>query len=332
MARQIEKGLSYIPLELDFFQDRKIRRLIRKVDATAPFVYIGLLCTIYREGYYINYDKDVVFDLSDTMHLDEEYVSKCISACISVDLLSREMYENHGVLTSLGIQRQYQKICEQCKRVSRVVEYSLLESSEEMTEKAEETAHSSEDSSKNEGKSGQSSELIPQSKVKESKVNKSKLLTPSPANELTEEEWKERILFQFVFSKNWTSSNVELAKFWAFYTDPNRKKGWYAMTDAEKLKAISAWKQQTALPKRFNDGFRAIWLKIYETSFHIAPIEIRMDMLADGVGFGIEENKFRLIVSERLHRFFEENMDLLKPILWPYIQMCGCTKLFYRHI
>ena len=47
MGRRVKKGLDYFPLDVDFFQDIKIRKLIRCQGGKALTVYIALLCNIY---------------------------------------------------------------------------------------------------------------------------------------------------------------------------------------------------------------------------------------------------------------------------------------------
>ena len=49
MGRAIKQGLEYFPFDIDFFQDIKIRKLIRYQGGKAITVYTLLLCIIYRE-------------------------------------------------------------------------------------------------------------------------------------------------------------------------------------------------------------------------------------------------------------------------------------------
>ena len=60
MGRAIKQGLEYFPFDIDFFQDIKIRKLIRYQGGKAITVYTLLLCIIYRDGYYTKWDEELV--------------------------------------------------------------------------------------------------------------------------------------------------------------------------------------------------------------------------------------------------------------------------------
>ena len=58
MARTFKKGLDYFPLDIDIFNDLKIRKLIKYQGGKAITVYALLLCNIYKSGYYMKWDKE----------------------------------------------------------------------------------------------------------------------------------------------------------------------------------------------------------------------------------------------------------------------------------
>lgn len=320
MARRINKGLEYLPLDLNFFQDRKVRRLQRKCDADAPMVYIALLCTIYKEGYYVKWDEDFALDLADAIHKDEDYVNEVMNACFEVGLLSEEMFSENRILTSVGIQNQYNLIGEKSKRKSRVNEYSLLDNqnkSEEM---------------------GNKSELIPinsdvmqQSKVKESKVKKSKVNSFSSFSslsvgneELQEEQQEEIILSNFVFLKNIPNPQAEYKKFIAYNNTGGRV--WNKMSLEEKDAALELWKQKPAQKERFDEEFKGFWQKIYSTLLSIdAPPEIRMDALSDGVNYTLMNGRFTIHCTSRLSTFIERNLDHFKGYILDYLKAKHCN-------
>lgn len=129
MERRVKKSVSYFPFECSFFNDLKIRKLIRKQGSMAPLVYLCILCDIYSgDGYYLRNDKDLPFLIAETIGSDcsEEYVAKVIEACLSLDLLDENMYSS-GVLTSRAIQSRYKEICQKSGRKNNVDEFSLLE-------------------------------------------------------------------------------------------------------------------------------------------------------------------------------------------------------------
>ena len=54
MARISKPGLDYFPLDVNFLQDRKVRRISCRHHAAGIAALTSLLCLIYKEkGYYI---------------------------------------------------------------------------------------------------------------------------------------------------------------------------------------------------------------------------------------------------------------------------------------
>ena len=92
------------------FQDLKIRKLIKAKGGMAITVYSLLLCMIYKQGYQLTFTDDVVFLISEQTGFDEAYVRETISACVDVDLFSKDDF-NEGILTSKGVKNRYKEIC-----------------------------------------------------------------------------------------------------------------------------------------------------------------------------------------------------------------------------
>lgn len=126
MARTSKKGLEYFPMDIDIFGDLKIRKLIKYQGGKAISIYALLLCYIYKNGYYIEWDEELPFICSELTGFDEAYVSEVIKTCLSLGLFSKELFDAEGVLTSKGIQERYSRICIQCRRVCHITDYSLL--------------------------------------------------------------------------------------------------------------------------------------------------------------------------------------------------------------
>lgn len=163
MARQTKKGLDYFPLDVDFFNDIKVRKLIKYQGGKAVTVYTHLLCNIYRNGYYLVWDDELPFIISEVTGYDEAYIQEAIKCCMNIGLFSKKMYDEEGIITSKGIQLRYEEVCKLCKRKAIVSEFNLI-SSEEININSEETPIKSEFST--------------QRKEKKSKVNKIPPLPP----------------------------------------------------------------------------------------------------------------------------------------------------------
>ena len=126
MARIAKKGLEYFPFDTDFFQDMRIRKLIKYQNGKAVTVYALLLCIIYKEGYYIKWDKELPFCISELTGFDEGYITEVIKCCITIGLFDRELFENEKVLTSKGIQSRYCNIQGINRRMAIISEHALI--------------------------------------------------------------------------------------------------------------------------------------------------------------------------------------------------------------
>ena len=170
MGRNRKVGLDYFPMDVDFFQDIRIRKLIKYQGGKAVTVYALLLCIIYKQGYYVRWDDELPFIISEQTGFEEAYIQEVFKCCLIVGLFSKELYDSDKVITSKGIQERYKSICDQLRRVCQFDEFGLI-SSEETGISSEETGISSEET-------GISSEKSTQKKRKgnnkESSINRAK--------------------------------------------------------------------------------------------------------------------------------------------------------------
>lgn len=174
MGRNRKIGLDYFPMDVDFFQDIRIRKLIKYQGGKAVTVYALLLCIIYKQGYYMRWDEELPFIISEQTGFEEAYIQEVFKCCLVVGLFSKELYESDKVITSKGIQERYKIICDQLRRVCQFDEFGLI-SSEEIGISSEEKGISSEE------KVVSSAEMpINSAKSTQKKGNKKKDITPTP--------------------------------------------------------------------------------------------------------------------------------------------------------
>ena len=128
MPRKAKTGLDCFPFETDLFQDLKVRKLIKYQSAKAIAVYAYLLCIIYRDGYYMKWDKELPFIVSETLGFDEAFIGEAIECCVRLGLFDERTYREKQVLTSRGIQMRYLKELGRLRRTGDVSEYSCLDS------------------------------------------------------------------------------------------------------------------------------------------------------------------------------------------------------------
>ena len=176
MARPIREGLLYFPFDTDFFQDKKIRALKGRYGTDGLAVYIYLLCEIYKAGYYIVSDDDLILCLADDLNISEGSARQIISFLLSRSLLTEikgdKLAKSDTVLTAASVQRRYQEAVKGLKRdVCVKAEYWLLEPEDTLS--IIKTCSENNKSGKNEGKSGKNgskSGKNPTNKIKENKI------------------------------------------------------------------------------------------------------------------------------------------------------------------
>lgn len=305
MARQALKGLEYTYLNVAFFQDRKIRRLQRRCGESAPLVYIAVLCAIYAEGYYIQWDDDVALDLADTTRMEEEYISKVIDECMEVGLLSKEMFELHHILTSSGIQKQYQFICEKSKRKSTISEYSLLIPSETMPIHSEGIDKNAEEMQYSIVYNSIEENNIPDNSIEDSFSSSS---SPSSEVDPSEDEKQEEKFLSYMFFLDWAAPNKEYQKFVAFNNTGGRC--WAKMNRTQRESALVLWKQEPEQPKRFGETYLRFWKMVYDLMVSLnAPHSVLMHALSDNVRFVERAGRATIVCTADVRDYIEKNLD-----------------------
>lgn len=174
MARPQKNGIDYFPMDVTTFSDIKIRKMIKYKGGGSVSIYLYLLCNIYSNGYYIKYEEDLPFLISENTGLEEEYISDVLNYFFEIGVFCKELKNKSNIISSKGIQIRYSEICRLAKRTSNINEFNLV-SSEETIVNPEETRVNPEETPKK-------VEESTQSKVNESKV-KSTTTTTDVVNE-----------------------------------------------------------------------------------------------------------------------------------------------------
>lgn len=132
-----KNGLDYFPLEVGFFSDKKIKRLRARFGNDGVCVLLYLYTELYREGYYIVYDDDLILDISDELNISENLTRQIADHLLSRTMLTvcemrgSNLAEPVKVLTAKSVQRRFQLAKKGLKREVFVeAECWLLEKSE----------------------------------------------------------------------------------------------------------------------------------------------------------------------------------------------------------
>ena len=155
MARISKPGLDYFPLDVNFLQDRKVRRISCRHHAAGIAALTSLLCLIYKEkGYYVLWNKDTLFDIAQEACCEEEEMQAIIDDCLSVGLFDTYIYKEYGVLTSQAIQEQYHKILIDSRRKYKLPleNFWMIKEEKEANDNEEETKETKETKERKETK------------------------------------------------------------------------------------------------------------------------------------------------------------------------------------
>lgn len=164
----MKKGLDYFPL--DCVLDDSVRLAEAELGLEGFAVLIKLWQDIYRgEGYYKNFDGDVLLLFSKEQHIGEEKLKKFIKVFLDRGIFHKGLYDKYKILTSKEIQERFLK-CTKKRKTKNLKEEFLLIGEENGSFFKENDVKNEE----NDGKSEENSSRFKQSKVKESKVKKSK--------------------------------------------------------------------------------------------------------------------------------------------------------------
>ena len=193
LARPKKNGLSYFPLDADFFEDNKIKILKARYKADGITMYIYLLCEIYKQGYYIEVDDDFEFILSDDLGIDQNKVKQVLNFLLKRSLFDDKLFNSDKVLTSAGIQRRFQIAVKERARKNpvEVGRYWLLK--KEDTEPFIKCCLFEENPGNKDGFSGKNADKSAEESLKESKVNKS-IYTPAFQSAALEEAFQMYLL------------------------------------------------------------------------------------------------------------------------------------------
>ena len=108
MARPLKNGLDYFPFDVDFFSDEKIAAISGEFGVKGEITAIKLLCAIYRNGYYIEWNDMLKMKLlKDLPGITEQLLDSIVSRLVRWGFFDAALFDSTAVLTSEGIQRRY---------------------------------------------------------------------------------------------------------------------------------------------------------------------------------------------------------------------------------
>ena len=109
MAQPVKIGLDYFPLNVDIFDDEKVMAISKEFGIKGEIVVIRLLCAIYRNGYFIEWNELLRNKLQMNMPgVSSELLDTIVQRLVRWDFFDKSLfYSTAQVLTSRGIQKRY---------------------------------------------------------------------------------------------------------------------------------------------------------------------------------------------------------------------------------
>ena len=181
MARPLKNGLDYYPLNVDFFSDIKVRRLLKAGGSQSISILIALLGNIYRdEGYYMRWDNDMTFLIADLVGVTEGAVMETVNKAVLIGFFHAGLFERYKILTSKGIQARYLEAVSRRRQVFLIKNYLLLDVNVYNNVVLDDVID--DNNSVNVYNNSVNVDRSTQSKVKESKVKESKVVNTLSGN------------------------------------------------------------------------------------------------------------------------------------------------------
>lgn len=133
MARPKREGLTYFPHDVDTSSDRRLEYIEAIYGVVGYGIYFKLLERIYNNGYFIKWSERDSAVFASKINVDYEKVKEIIESLIEEGLFSAEIFKQHGILTSAGIQNRYFNGVKKRAHVKIKEEYDLIGVSAEET-------------------------------------------------------------------------------------------------------------------------------------------------------------------------------------------------------
>jgi len=160
MARPTKEGLDYFSFDVDFFDNKKVRKIMRAYGPQSALILTCLLCNIYhKKGYYTPVDEDLSFDIADKLGVSEGAVKDTIAKAVQVNFFNQYQFDNYQVLTSPEILSRYKAGVTKRENVVIREEFTVYSVSNPVNDTGNQVTDTSNT----------------QSKVKETKANESKV-------------------------------------------------------------------------------------------------------------------------------------------------------------
>ena len=125
-------GLMSFHLDVDIFEDEKIQFVSARFGTKGEALIIRLLCKIYRQGYFTNWDEDIalLFSKGAGDNVSPSCANEVVNELVKRGFFDKSLLDRFSILTSRRIQRQYFEASRRRNEASYDPKYLLVDVSQ----------------------------------------------------------------------------------------------------------------------------------------------------------------------------------------------------------
>lgn len=110
MARPSKINISSFPLDVNFFDNKIMVRISGEYGIKGEIIALKLLCTVYKQGYYLKWTIDERALLIRCLPgINPETLDQVLNSLLEWNFFNKELFLKTRILTSLDIQKNYFK-------------------------------------------------------------------------------------------------------------------------------------------------------------------------------------------------------------------------------
>jgi len=126
-------GINYFPVGVNFMEENAMEVIEAKYGIKGSAIVLKLMCKIYKEGYYIRWDKEqcLIFANKAGREVQAEEVKGIIKILFIKGILDENSYQENGILTSESIQKVWLEATKRRKRELSELPYLMVKPEKE---------------------------------------------------------------------------------------------------------------------------------------------------------------------------------------------------------
>ncbi|MCE9475403.1 DUF4373 domain-containing protein [Bacteroides fragilis] len=126
-------GINYFPVGVNFMEENAMEVIEAKYGIKGSAIVLKLMCKIYKEGYYIQWDEEqcLIFANKAGREVQAEEVQGIIEILFTKGILDRNSYQENGILTSESIQKVWMEATKRRKRELSELPYLMVKPEKE---------------------------------------------------------------------------------------------------------------------------------------------------------------------------------------------------------